>query len=569
MVVGDWLPKQPELIHMETNDKHPRNDNSEQAPSRREFLIKSGITLGSLALPSAVAAALTAPHAKHALMIAEDANAQPFKFGSEPKRQRKSFFDLTDDEVKNLCRAVGYMRNGSKAKPLNVDDPLQWDRYVASHARHCTEAGFDQVHWSWFFLPWHRAYLFFLERILADILTKVFSLDGSKFALPYWDWISHKEIPNTSERTQKGLASPLFGYDLTQEDMVSADNLGFDNLALSDGYRGPTILKPQMDPANEVSPESKEHIEETISFMQPEYVANMLKLSFEDFAGKPTTSQADGMGVLEHNPHNNGHDWVGSRFGSNRDMGTLRYAALDPVFSMHHANIDRIWSLYRKPQPDPKTSPWGKQKYTFLDLTGQPVSVTVRDVIESMSTVQYLPPASTLPQTKIFLAAVPAISSNAAQEEKEIIVQKAQTLTAKPLTIQAESKPTLKQMLDKSDAPGESSVSILEITTGPIPVTEKFTIRVFVNKADADAHTSIKDPAYVGRIRALASEARGSESGALSHSFLIILGGRDSRFYQLVRPGAPFAITLVPVGSEQTLKGFSVPIKEIKLKIVK
>ncbi len=225
--------------------------------------------------------------------------------------------------------------------------------------------------------------------------------------------------------------------------------------------------------------------------------------------------------------------------------------------------------MYRKPQPDPKTSPWGKQNYTFLDITGQPVSVTVRDVIESMNTVQYLPPAALVPQTKIFLAAVPAISSAAAQEEKEIIVQKAQTLTAKPLTIQTESKPSMKLLLDKGVAPGESSVSILEITTGPIPVTEKFTIRIFVNKADADARTSIKDPAYVGRIRALASEARGGESGTLSHSFLIILGGSDSPFYKLVRPGAPFTITLVPVGSEQTLKGFSVPIKEIKLKVVK
>jgi len=553
---------------METNDKQSRPDSPRQTPSRREFLIRSGIALGSMALPGAVAAS-NAPHAKHALMTSEDANAQPFKFGSEPKRQRKSFFDLTDDEVKNLCRAVGYMRNGSKAKPLNVDDPLQWDRYVASHARHCTEQGFDQVHWSWFFLPWHRAYLFFLERILADILTKVFSLDGSKFALPYWDWISHKEIPNTSERTQRSLASPLFGYDLTQEDMVSADNLGFDNLALWDGYRGPNILKPQMDPANEVSPESKEHIEETIKFMEPDYIANMLKLSFEDFAGKPTTSQADGMGVLEHDPHNNGHDWVGSRFGCNRDMGTLRYAALDPMFSMHHANIDRIWSLYRKPQPDPKTSPWGKQKYTFLDITGLPVSVTVRDIVESMNTVQYLPPASQLPQTKIFLAAVPAISAGAVQEKRETLVQKPQTLTAKPLTIQTEPKPTMKSMLDTSAAPNEESISILEITTGPIPVSEKFTIRVFLNKPDADTRTSIKDPAYVGRIRALASEARGAESGATSHSFLLILGGRDSRFYKLVRPDAPFAITLVPVGSEQSLKGFSVPIKEIKLKIVK
>jgi len=58
--------------------------------------------------------------------------------------------------------------------------------------------------------------------------------------------------------------------------------------------------------------------------------------------------------VLEQYPHNNGHDWVGSRQGKNRDMGTLRYAALDPIFFMHHGNIDRIWSLYKLTQPDPE-----------------------------------------------------------------------------------------------------------------------------------------------------------------------------------------------------------------------
>jgi polyphenol oxidase len=552
---------------MKTN-RPRKTDDSQRSPSRREFLIRSSIALGSLALPGTVAAVQSAPH-RHDIMPAEDAGAPPFKFGAEPTRQRKSFFDLTDDEVKNLCRAVGYMRNGSSDKPLGVDDPLQWDRYVAAHARHCTEKGFDQVHWSWFFLPWHRAYLFFLERVLANILTTVFKLDGSKFALPYWDWISHKEIPNTADRVQRSLASPLFGYDLTQEDMVSADNLGFDNQALWDGYRGPTLLKRQMNPDNEVSPESKEHSEETISFMTPEFVATMLKFSFEDFGGKSTISASDGMGILEHYPHNNGHDWVGSRFGKNRDMGTLRYAALDPIFSMHHANIDRIWSLYRKPQPDPKTSPWGKQKYTFLDVTGLPVSVTVRDIVESMKTVQYLPPGAPSPQARAFLAAVPAISAEAPEEKSEMLVQKPQTLTAKPVTFETEPKPAMKLLMEKGNVPVESSVTLLEIVTGPIAITHKFTVRIFVNKPDADAHTSITDPSYVGRIRAMDSESRRGESGSKSHSFLIILGGRDNRFYKAVRPGDPFKLTLVPVGSEETLKGFAIPIKEIKLKVVK
>jgi polyphenol oxidase len=545
-----------------------KNRSDRRLSSRREFLMKSGIALSALALPSAIAQA--PHHGEHALAPSEEPNAQPFKFGTEPTRQRKSFYDLTDEEVKNLCRAIGYMRNGSKDKPLTVDDALQWDRYVATHARHCTEKGFDQVHWSWFFLPWHRAYLFFLERILADVLTKVFNLDGSKFAIPYWDWILHKEIPNTAERVKRGLASPLFGYDLTREDMVSGDNLGFDNLALWDGYRGPTLLKPQMSPDNEVSQESKDHVAETISFMTPDFVQTILKFSFEDFGGRSTISQSDGMGVLEHYPHNNGHDWVGSRFGTNRDMGTLRYAALDPMFFMHHANIDRIWSLYRNPQPDPKTSPWGKQKYVFLDITGRPVSVTVQDIVESMNTVQYLPPATPSAEAKMFAAATPAVAVPPAVPEKsEVLIKKSETLSAKPLTLQTESKPSVKMLLDTGVAPSEGSISALEITTGPIQVTEKFTIRIFVNKPDANATTSITDPNYVGRIQALDSEARATDSAKASHSFLIILGGPDSRFYKIVKPGEPFKITLVPVGSAQSLKGFVIPIKEIKLKIVK
>ena len=111
-----------------------------------------------------------------------------------------------------------------------------------------------------------------------------------------------------------------------------------------------------MDPANEVSPDSQEHVAETIQFMSAASIDLMLQLEFEDFAGKaiePASNVVtrDGLGALEHYPHNNGHDWVGARFGKNRDMGTLRYAALDPIFFMHHANIDRIWSLYHREQP--------------------------------------------------------------------------------------------------------------------------------------------------------------------------------------------------------------------------
>lgn len=101
------------------------------------------------------------------------------------------------------------------------------------------------------------------------------------------------------------------------------------------------------------------------------------------------------------------HDWVGSRLGDNRDMGNLRYAALDPVFNLHHANIDWIWSRYpHTPDPNqlqPETNcaqvkdfeTWLAKEFTFLDTDGKMKTVTVKDTLTKMSNVKYLPPAGT------------------------------------------------------------------------------------------------------------------------------------------------------------------------------
>ena len=235
---------------------------------RRDFLVRAGLTAGALATSYPAEPLVAFPSAQDG--DHQHGTSKVFQCISEPSRNRKSFHDLTDAEVRLLCRAVGHMKSGSPGHKLSVDSPLQWDNWVTQHARHCTEASpgtVDQVHWSWFFLPWHRAYLWFLERHLANIVSTVLNEDGSTFALPYWDWTVHKEIPNTKERIAKGLGSPLFGYDLTKEDMVNADDLGFDNLALWNGYRKPSLQQPKMDPANEQAKDSKEHIEETLTYM--------------------------------------------------------------------------------------------------------------------------------------------------------------------------------------------------------------------------------------------------------------------------------------------------------------
>jgi polyphenol oxidase len=501
----------------------------------------------------------------------------PFQFGKEPTRVRKSFYDLTDDEVRLFCLAVGHMRNGSRGKVLPIDHPLQWDRFALTHAQHCTETEeghAPQVHWSWFFLPWHCAYLFFMERTLAYFLTEVFNEDGSKFALPYWDWETHKEIPNTRERQQARppRPSPFFGYDRTIDalaDPLQVHGHPFDNLALWDGNRGPTLERAGMKPENEEGPLWKQHTRVIVGYSDAVFLESMLRFPFDVFAGGEVISRDDGQGLLEQFPHNLIHDWVGSRYGSNRDMGTLRYAALDPLFYLHHANVDRIWSLYRY-TPDPANTPaWGKQLFAFTDLDGKAVTVTVADIVQKMSTVRYAPPQAPAPGARLLLANAPRHPKKPPKESSETVIAKAVTLTIKPLTLPAaRGKPGAEKLLSRAAQPEKSSVSLLEFDVGPVTYEGRFTVRIFVNKPDATLDTSVADPHFVGILSALDSHTGDRfEDEKVSHKFRVNISREVSNFYSVVRPGDGFTLTLVPVGTAEGLKNFRLPIKSVTLKI--
>jgi polyphenol oxidase len=404
---------------------------------------------------------------------------------NEPKRIRKSFYDLTDEELRTFMKAVGYMRNN-----LKLEDPLQWDNYAKIHALHCTEANEDHppVHWSWNFLPWHRGYLYFLERILADCINKQ-GLDGSKFALPYWDWTVHKEMPNTKERKKKGLPSPFFGYDRSLEDMVSPDGLDFDNSALFEGNRGPSVEKPEIDSRNELTQDSKDHVTETLGFFSLQYINLMLSTPWEQFLGSPTTDRTTGQGLLEQGPHNDGHDWVGTRFGKNRSMGTLRTAAGDPMFYMHHGNIDRIWSLYKQPQPDP-SGDWGKQEYNFLDVDGSVLTLSVKDIIEKTTNISYTPSNVKLQAT---LKKVYDLSRNYSA------------------TLGTEIETSQVSITAPENLFNYNSV-MLTVETGPIPYTGRYTLKV------------LADGKYIGKLNFLDGEYRDSYSNKdVTHKFNLLL----------------------------------------------
>jgi len=67
-------------------------------------------------------------------------------------------------------------------------------------------------------------------------------------------------------------------------------------------------------------------------------------------------------------------------------MSKFWTAALDPIFWLHHANIDRLWEVWRNRDPShqtPNDNTWRSQNFDFHDSTGQIASLTVVQVLDT------------------------------------------------------------------------------------------------------------------------------------------------------------------------------------------
>jgi tyrosinase len=212
-------------------------------------------------------------------------------------RRQASPTDPNDPTLLVYGNAVNYMRS------LPSSDRRSWAYQTNIHYNYCP-------HGNWYFLPWHREYL----RAFEDIIRSLTAVAGaSTFALPYWDWTASPRLPAafTSPTLSDGVtANPL--YDSTRQ--VGA---------------GSTIPTELTGPA----------------VMGNVYA----QTRFESFAssrpsGQTSTSSSwqrrtGTYGPLEGTPHNSVHNWIGG------NMSTM-LSPTDPIFWLHHGNIDRIWASW-------------------------------------------------------------------------------------------------------------------------------------------------------------------------------------------------------------------------------
>lgn len=170
------------------------------------------------------------------------------------------------------------------------------------------------------FLPWHRAFLLYWERVAIA--------ENPDAVLPWWDWtsaISHQSGIPASFATGSG---PLDSGPVPAALRTSPNRTSRDPSDPSELPTGATI-------------------------------EGILALpSFTDF-----TAQVQ-------NQHDAVHGWVGG------DMGIVATSAFDPIFWSHHCMIDRLWYLWQVRHGI------NNIPASYLNKTLAPWALTVKDVLD-------------------------------------------------------------------------------------------------------------------------------------------------------------------------------------------
>ena len=183
------------------------------------------------------------------------------------------------------------------------------------------------------FLPWHRLFVFYFERIVRQVS------GHPEFTLPYWDYTS-------TDPAKRGVVpeafrlpdDPLYG-SLYRPDRGTLANSG--------------------EPIQKYQPGDPMDITDA-----------MLKTNYSTVDSVQGFCRAIDSGI-----HGRIHVLVGTK----NDMGAVPYACQDPLFWVHHSNIDRMWASWNKngnknPTLGTTETAWAQRTFVFADADGVRVS---------------------------------------------------------------------------------------------------------------------------------------------------------------------------------------------------
>jgi|GEM_PF-220387 len=436
---------------------------------------------------------------------------------------------------------TAYRTAVTRMRALPANDRRSWLAQANIHRNSCP-------HNNWYFLPWHRAYLHRFEQICAE-------MSGvADFALPYWDWSTTPSIP-----------SAFWG---------NGNPLNHSPRAISQGG---------------------EYDQGSIGLAVVNRI--LATTDTEVFMSSPSTGQQvpGGTGQFEGSPHNHIHGRTGG------DMGGTATAALDPIFWLHHANVDRLWAAWTGQvfsQED-----WLNFEFTnaFYDASGTAVRHSVASTLSTVGLgFRYEQPgsasrlvASTVPSTsgdggfgfqaEVVAGPPPAVVAGSTTVREltggEVRIESLRTASTR-IVPNAELRTLLAQRravpspaaefrleargAGAGDDPGVAALPGPAQNTGTPRLTiegveepaQPATVRVFLNAPEATADTPVTDPHYVGSMSFFGADHADHAGAHAGLAYLFDLGPCLDRLeaaglYSVATDALDVQLVIVPVDGQR------------------
>jgi tyrosinase len=188
-----------------------------------------------------------------------------------------------------------------------------------------------------YFLPWHRMYILYFESIIRTV-----SGDAS-FTLPYWNY----SVPKTNPA--HGVVPPEFRMP-------------------NDATFAPLYVNKRNAGANNGSP---------IDQGQPDDPLSLVSLKQCSYG--PSGSQQGFCATIDFGLHGNVHVMT----GNGQNMGSVPWAAFDPIFYTHHCNIDRLWASWNAAgRKNPNDATFLNKTFVFADGNGNRVVATIKNFLD-------------------------------------------------------------------------------------------------------------------------------------------------------------------------------------------
>lgn len=188
------------------------------------------------------------------------------------------------------------------------------------------------------FLPWHRIFVYYFEHIVREVSGR------PDFALPYWNYTS---------------------YDPAKRGIVPREFRLPNDSVFSSLYRS-----NRTSLANSGSPIHRNQAGDAMDIRTA--------MSRQNYS---TVGSVNGFcREVDAGIHGRIHVLVGTR----TNMGQISYAAQDPLFWVHHANIDRLWASWNaNGRTNPTSGSWRDRNFVFADRLGLRVTARLRDFFDT------------------------------------------------------------------------------------------------------------------------------------------------------------------------------------------